>query len=247
MSMSVLRKIHHLLFPRRCLLCGTVIKAGDRICEGCNESLPFIGGSPCFFCGFSKSDCRCNQRRHFYDAIVAPFYYEGEVAKGIRRLKFSGKAENADYFGEAVSVCIGHFYSELKFDYLTFVPETEDVINERGYNQSRLISESISKRLNVPTKELVYKIFPTKPQRTLSAAERVGNVLGVFEAADEAELKGKRILLIDDIKTTGSTLNECAKSLLIGGADSVFCAVAAISRSRNQDADTTASETASQK
>ncbi|HOJ35800.1 MAG TPA: phosphoribosyltransferase family protein, partial [Clostridiales bacterium] len=141
------------------------------------------------------------------------------------------------------SVCASHYYSEIAFDCVCFVPESEDVLKERGYNQSRLLAESVSRHLNVPCGELLKKLYTTKPQRTLSAAERQGNVLGVFETNPEEITAGKKILLIDDIKTTGATLDECAKSLLIAGADRVFCAVAAVSPMRASQNEETAEET----
>lgn len=236
-------KWHHLLFPHRCLFCGSPVTASERICEMCMEALPIIGAPVCFFCGISKADCACREKRHFYDAIIAPFYYEGAVAKGIRLMKFAGRTENAEYFGEAISVCASHYYSEIAFDCVCFVPESEDVLKERGYNQSRLLAESVSRYLNVPCGELLKKLYTTKPQRTLSAAERQGNVLGVFETNPEEITAGKKILLIDDIKTTGATLDECAKSLLIAGADRVFCAVAAVSPMRASQNEETAEET----
>ena len=122
-------------------------------------------------------------------------------------------------------------YGNNAFDFIACIPLTKKGKRERGYNQSELIAKEIAKQLCLPFySTILVKLFDNRPQHKLPAAERTGNVAGVFECTEPELAEGKKILLIDDIKTTGATLNECAKILLLNGAQEVACLCSAIVR-----------------
>ena len=117
---------------------------------------------------------------------------------------------------------------EMCADVVTFVPMTAKEIKERGYNQSELLAEEVAKRLNLPITSTVLKIKETDKQKRLTAKERRENLKGVFAVADKTAIKGKRILLVDDVITTGATVNECSAVLKKAGATKVSSLTACI-------------------
>lgn len=124
--------------------------------------------------------------------------------------------------------CFHKNYEGYDFDLCTFVPSAKDDYKKRGYNQAELLAKDFCERTNLKCEELLVKNFSTEAQHNLSSAERSGNLLGAIDLKDGVDIENMRILLVDDIKTTGSTLNECAKNLLIGGAAEVFCLTIAV-------------------
>lgn len=122
-------------------------------------------------------------------------------------------------------------------DIITFIPMRPVASFLRGYNQSRLIAKHLSALTSIPCAPLLYKIGKTKKQHTLRGIERSGNLLGMFEPTKERlqEISDRNILLIDDVYTTGSTLNEAAKTLLIFGAQSVSAAVFSVGKKQKKN------------
>ena len=222
------RRIASVFFPERCVCCDTVIPPGEGTCAACGAELPRIGSPVCPFCGMEKNRCSCHRRRHPYERAVAPFYYEGNLAAAVLRFKQSGDAGAAAWFGEQMADTVARYYDDISFDGVTFVPSFPKKERERGFNPGRLMAEAAAKALGLPLLPLLVKITDTPPQKSLSAPERSGNVLGVFDLAEGAEVAGKNLLLADDTLTTGATLNECAKMLKIYGAEAVYVVAAAI-------------------
>ena len=125
----------------------------------------------------------------------------------------------------------------VAFDQITCVPMRTAKEKERGYNQSALLAQELSKLLEIPVHcHLLRKCADTPAQHELKGAERRGNVFGVFEVAKPELTQGKTILLCDDVKTTGATLDECAKMLKLAGAQEVYCACIAVTR-KNKSAE----------
>lgn len=217
-----------ILFPERCKYCNKVIDLRETICKTCRNTLHTIGKGICKKCGVETEFCHCDGRKIFYEAVCAPFYYDGAATKGLHNLKFRNHPEIAKVFAKDMAECFINNYSDYDFDYCTFVPSTKEDLKKRGYNQAKLLAENMCSFINLECKELLFKAFSTVPQHTLGGIERSGNLLGAFTVNEEFDIENKSILLCDDIKTTGSTLNECAKTLLIGGAAEVFCITAAI-------------------
>ncbi|HZK22286.1 MAG TPA: ComF family protein [Oscillospiraceae bacterium] len=221
-----------LFFPKRCEFCDNVIDFRLCECKKCSDSVDKITGEVCLLCGFIKKDCVCLNHKHYYKAVAAPFYYEGAAGKAIRRLKHKHDEKAVKMFAKEMERIFDENFSNLVYDLITSVPLSKKSYNSRGYNQAELLAREFAKGVKLPYKETLVKTYETKPQHTLSKTERTGNLIGIFEPFIGNIQKGKRIILVDDVKTTGATLNECAKTLLIAGADEVICICAAITKNK---------------
>ena len=223
-----------IFFPQSCIFCGKLIEADEFVCDECRDSLPVIEGEICPKCGQEKENCECSKSsENFYDGIIAPLYFENGVRSAIFRLKFGGEKSVAVPVADYMSDCCKQRYNEMHFDYVTYVPMDSKRQKNRGYNQSRLLAEKISSSAGIPfADEMLLKICSTEIQHDLHYIERSGNIFGAFDVNDGFDVSGKTVLLIDDIKTTGNTLDECAKMLKLYGADKVFCLTAAVVKSK---------------
>lgn len=212
--------IHQLLdlfFPPKCPFCGKVLDHAG-ICPACEKALPWTeegaglrelpGGLQC----------------------AAPLWYEGKVREGLLRFKFQGARAAAGPLGELVARCAAERFSGA-FDVVTWVPVSRRRLRSRGYDQARLLAESACRLWEVRPEQLLQKITDNPAQSGLTEeAARRANVLGVYEAAEPERIQGDRILLVDDICTTGATLAECARTLRDAGAADVMCVCAALAR-----------------
>lgn len=232
-NMSLLGKI---LFTNRCILCGDVIELDDEFCEECKNP-PVISLPVCESCGCSKEDCCCKKHKNEYKAIAAPFYYEDKITASVNRLKEQDMPQLADYLGECIADTVSKSFNDVKFDYITFVPLGELKKMRRGYNQAELLARAVAKINSIEISEILYKRRYTKTlHKSNSGINRKTLVFGAFDVYEESkkDIFGKTILLIDDVKTTGATLNECAKMMKIYGAEAVYCATAAITKGRDK-------------
>lgn len=216
-------------FPKRCEICGSVICLDEARCEEC-ENLKYIDEPICLKCGCSKDDCVCKRRKREteYKAVIAPFYYGGSVANGILNLKMNEMPKLARAHGREIANAVKKHYGDIDFDLVTFVPMHKKNEAARGFNQARLLAEIVSDECGIPLKDVLIKKHKTKMQKRQGAADRFVNMYGVFELKDNESVSGANILLIDDVKTTGSTLTSVALTLKAYGAKSVYCAVTAI-------------------
>ncbi len=221
-----------LLFPNRCYICDRVLPYPQTVCESC-EAKPIryreITGATCDICGLRLGDCVCRPNR-FYEKAVFPLFYKNEVRVSLHRFKFRGRREKAAPFAEAMARALEERRAGGNIDVLTWIPMRKRDRRKRGYNQAQLLCEALSGLTGVPAAPLLYKYESAGPQHNIKRyIYRSGNVLGAFEPLPEQleNIKGKRIMVVDDVLTTGSTLNEAAKTLLIFGADEVYAAAAA--------------------
>ncbi len=221
--------VKYMIYPRRCEICGEVVPISDRICEACTHNTPILG-EVCFKCGRMKKDCECKSARHkpSYDAIVAPFTYDENVVKAVHRLKFYNRPELANPMGRQIANTVKERYDDIDFDFVTAVPLTARRNYRRGYNQSSLLAKTVAKELGLKYKPTLKKVFNTPPQRKTLAKYRRGNVFGAFDIINDEDIENKKILIIDDVKTTGATISHCAYVLKIYGAESVYAATFAI-------------------
>ncbi len=215
-------------FPLRCCGCDKITGSLLPYCEDCEKLVirPSESKGLCDICGLHLSQCLCGKRL-YYEKFSAVFYHEKEARKNIFRLKFHLRRDIADTFAKAILLQLKDRDFLEKTDIITFIPMRPFAKFLRGYNQAELIARRLSVHSGIPCLPLLTKEFPTKSQHNLRGIARSGNLSGVFEPAKEltAEIKGKNILVIDDVCTTGNTLNEAAKTLLIFGAEAVFSAV----------------------
>lgn len=223
------------LFPRRCACCGAIVSAEKGFCSECEKSLPRITGEVCPACGRGKKKCTCKNKSNYYDAIAAPFYFEGNIRLGIHRFKFRRAAYYADAYAREMSDTVALRFKNVKFDYITEVPSGKMARRERGYNQCELLARAVSKNTGIPYKKgILKKIYETEKQHGLNYYMRQGNLTGVFDSDRPEEIKDKVILLCDDISTSGETLNECAKMLWLYGAKNIYCISAALTEMKGE-------------
>ena len=213
--MSLREKLLDLFFPPRCAFCHTVGVHG--VCQNCEKTLPRTPEPLCKDTSFG--------------VCAAPLLYEGVVRESLLRFKFHGVQGAAEGYGALLAQCVAE---ELggEFDLVTWVPVSRERERERGYDQAFLLARETAKHWDTKPVRLLRKTRDNAAQSGLSsAAERQGNVLGVYKAENTEMLKNARVLLIDDILTTGSTLGECVRVLKEAGAKSVVCA--ALARRQN--------------
>ena len=210
--MRFLSSILDLLFPPKCAFCGRIlVSADDSWCSKCTESLPFT-----LLSGRQDGD--------HYDYCISPLYYRDMVRKSILRFKFKGSAAYADVYGKILAECIRE-NADVEYDLITWVPLSRKRERSRGYDQAMLLALATALQLNDVAVETLRKTREARAQSELSDQdERSTNISGAYEATDAELIEDKRILLIDDIVTTGSTLSECARTLRLAGAKSVVCA-----------------------
>lgn len=210
--MNFLKPLLDLLFPVKCPFCGRVQDAPG-ICPSCMKSLPWTD--------------EAHELRELEPGLlcVAPLWYKGAVRDGIRRFKFHSAVSAAGPLGELIAQCAAGRFSG-QFDTVTWVPVSAKRLRRRGYDQSRLLAESACKLWGVEPERLLRKVRDNPAQSSLrDAAARWRNTRRVYRPAGDAG--GKRVLLIDDVCSTGSTLCACAKTLRAAGAAEVVCAAAA--------------------
>ena len=201
-------------FPRKCPFCGK-LTGKTLLCETCGAALP-----------------RCEEVRQGADfgRCTAPLYYEGQVRDAILAFKFKAKLGGLDAFGRLMAQTAAERYSG-EFDAITWVPVSKKRLKKRGFDQARYLTASMCVDWHVAPLETLRKMTDNPPQSGLEdAAARRANVLGVYKAVSPEQFAGKRLLLVDDVCTTGATLGECARVLKAAGAAEVLCLTLAMVR-----------------
>ena len=216
----MIRLIGELLFPAKCILCREVLKEGEiDLCKQCRTETP----------EFPKG----KSKLQFLDSWTAVWYYEKGVRKSLLRYKFRHARAYAAGYGRLLAMKLLREYPD-GFDLLTWVPISTIRKLRRGYDQVELLAEAVGKELGMQPVRLLKKHRNNPPQSGFAGyAARRANVLGVYRMVEDERVTGKRILLLDDIITTGATAGECARVLLTAGAAEVHCAVIAAARDHN--------------
>lgn len=232
---AIAEAIKFAFFPRRCVFCASVIAPDVAACTPCARSVTRVEDPVCRLCGRGKEYCLCDNQKPFYSGLFSPFYYEASVRRGIHNFKFRDARSNAAFFAEEMVVAIPEEQSN-GFDLVLCVPLSKKSLRQRGYNQSALLAERVAEKLNTPfCGQALVKILETPAQHSMDSSKRRGNLVGAFDVADPSAVNGAKVLLCDDVATTGSTLNECAKMLMLAGAAGVWCVTAAVTRKHNDN------------
>lgn len=212
--MKLTEWIVNLLFPPKCPFCGRVLDEVG-VCTSCDRLLPWTKGEESLRTGADGLRC------------AAPLWYEDSVRKCLLRLKFHGASGAAEPLGELLARCAAEHFSG-EFDAVTWVPVSRKRLKRRGYDQAELLSRAACRCWDIKPLRLLEKTVDNPAQSGITdAAARRANVLGVYEAAVPEQIQGRRILLVDDICTTGETLTECIRVLKEAGAADVVCAAVA--------------------
>lgn len=228
--MSFFDKILDIVFPKnfKCIFCGDEISATKPpyVCDKCLKSLPFIKGKICLRCGepiFSMSDycIKCKDNIRFFNVARAPFVYDKPISTVIHGFKYN----NQKYTFESLAKFMANCYLENDFDAQVIIPVpiSQNRLKERGYNQAELLCRQLANQLNLPLQtDVLVKIKHTKPQTTLNYHERQKNLMGSFDVQNVDKIKGKNVLVVDDVLTTGATINCCSELLKLSKVNKVF-------------------------
>ncbi len=213
------------IFPERCPFCDMAIDYKSIFCDECaKEFLWTSKHSVCQRCG--KIECVCG-KEPFLDRIYVPLFYEDNVKTAVKNFKFNGKKGYSRPLAKLISAFIVKENPEYDFDVIIPVPMTKKDIRKRGYNQSILLAKFIGENLGIETDfTSLVKIKQTEKQHNLKGEEnRLKNLKGAFSVT--GDLKGKKVLICDDVITTGSTLREVASVLRKAGVKNLSAAVIA--------------------
>ena len=215
--MKILSLLLDMLFPEKCLLCRKVLANGEiDLCRHCRCDNPVYSSR--------------KSRPQFLDSFTAVWYYEGDVRSSLLRYKFGGYRSYASGYGRLLAMQLQKSYPD-GFDALTWIPISRRRKWKRGYDQVELIARAAAGELGVKPVRTIRKIRHNPPQSGLmDSSQRRANVLGAYKVIQPEAVVGKRILLLDDILTTGSTASECARILKTAGAREVHCAAMAAAR-----------------
>jgi ComF family protein len=241
---KIFRDLIDLIYPPRCLICQAFLetkKAGEtdrelHLCEGCSSSFIQITSPLCPVCGRpfaagTESDhvCEdCLRKRPFFEKTRAPYLYEGSLLNAIHEFKYAEKT----YLATPLGLILSSFAKTWLHDHRNLlvmpVPLHPKRLRERGFNQSLLLAEKVAMALDAGLDfSSLKRIKYTQPQTGLGSEERKKNVRKAFGVSNPHAVKGRDVVLVDDVATTGSTLNECARSLRRAGCRRVFCLVLA--------------------
>lgn len=213
--MKLIHAFLTLVFPPKCVLCRNLLSRNETdLCKACRLELE----------DFSPS----RRNLAFIKKWTVLWHYDGNVRSSLLRYKFNNARSYSEFYGRMLAMKL--LNEGISFDILTWVPISSRRKWKRGYDQVALIANSVGKELGVTPRRLLKKVRHTPAQSTLTGqAQRKANVLGAYQAVPCDELAGKRVLLLDDIITTGATVSECARVLLTAGAGEVICAAVAAS------------------
>lgn len=221
---AVFAWLRELLFPRRCMLCRRFLTRNETdLCRSCFADMPSYPAAAGNRGNGAKNEA------HFLDSFTAVWYYEGDVRRSILRYKFYKAVYLAPKFGRFLAMRLSQQGLDQP-DILTWVPVSRMRRLRRGYDQCELLARSAGRELGIPAKAVLRKRRNTPPQSSMDASRRKANVLGAYEMRRGVDIREKTVVLLDDIITTGSTMNECARVLLTAGAKEVHGAALAATR-----------------
>ena len=209
-----------LLFPPKCVFCKKLLHKGEEgFCAHCQEHLPWSVGA------------EAEQTMEFVSLCASPLWYQDEVRASFHRYKFKGSRGYAKVYCRLMAQCVRDHLAG-RYDLITWVPLSPQRRKARGYDQAMLLAEAAALELEDVAAETLIKVRDTSAQSGLGKDDsaRRANVLGAYRPTDPELIAGRRILLIDDVVTTGSTLSECACTLRTAGAADVVCVTLARAR-----------------
>lgn len=212
--MKILERIACFLFPPKCILCSCLLKEEETdLCHHCRMESPY----------FLRSQIKVS----FLAGWTAVWYYKGDVRSSLLRYKFYNHRSYGAAYGRLLAMRLQSDRAQ-DFDVLTYVPISPLRKLRRGYDQVACIADSVSAELGVPCVRVLKKIKNTRPQsRIAGAAGRRANIMNAYAVTEPDLIRGKKVLILDDIITTGATLSECAKTMLLAGAQKVSAAAIA--------------------
>ncbi len=224
------------LYPLRCPVCDDVAPSGTAVCPECLVKLHRVGENFCLKCGKAlteqEAECcpDCVDGRHLFEQGRSLYIYEGELRSSLYRMKYARRGEYAGFYAEQMVRYLGEWIRRTDAGGITPVPISKKRQKERGYNQAALLAEKVSERTGIPLYEdLVLRIRDTAPQKNLDAMQRQNNLKKAFKIGRN-DVKLNRLILIDDIYTTGATADAVTTVLRQSGIGKVYVLTLAIGR-----------------
>ncbi|TDX58891.1 ComF family protein [Orenia marismortui] len=211
----------------KCPVCQREFDHGKiNLCDKCLDQIEFIKEDYCIECGkliFSNQKIcfDCKQNNHFFNKARTVSVYEDGMKEYIKLFKYNKYRNLKEPLGDLLTIYIERFYNYKNFDYITYIPVHETRLNERGFNQAYLLAKRVSINLRIPLISTLCRKEDTEKQSKLSRKERLLNLHNKFEIKLKRGLQSKKILLIDDIYTTGTTVDEASKILLTEGVEDI--------------------------
>lgn len=217
------------LYPKHCPVCDEIIPLGHEYCHCSRECSRKIDTDFCRHCGYDNGNCICSGKNTVkLPNVTGVYIYNGKIRADILDLKFNNEKRKAVMLGECMAERCANVFYNIDFDIITFVPMTKDSYNKRGYNQSELLACQVGKMMFVSVENLFDKTRDTRTQHELNGYERLGNVKDSVVLKPCKDVLGKNILICDDVKTTGATLDQCVQALKNAGANEICCICVAL-------------------
>lgn len=222
------RNFLDLLYPPRCVICDHVVSVKTAVCPACRKKIHPVKEPSCMKCGKPLLDARkefcgdCEKKKHDFVQGKSLWVYEGEVRKSIYRFKYQNKREYANGYAQEIAKQYSDWIRRKKIQAIVPVPLYKKKQRKRGYNQAQLLAKELGRIWELPVySNLLVRIRDTKPQKMLTDLERKNNMKKAFKTTENI-VQLEHILLIDDIYTTGSTLDAAAAVLLAAGAEEIY-------------------------
>ncbi len=236
-----MENLPRLLFPPRCPFCDKVLfhsifAPAEKACGACRGKPEYVKEPMCKRCGKPIADERqeycldCGEKERPYAQGKALWVYEGAVKESLYRFKYAGRREYAGYYGEELARAYGGWIRGRGVEGIVPIPLSRKRKRRRGFNQAELVAKEVGRRLGIPVyRDLLLRVRDTRAQKALSGAERKNNLKNAFKTKGN-KVQLNHILLVDDIYTTGSTMDEAAETLMRAGARKVYCLSVSIGR-----------------
>ncbi|MEY8316328.1 ComF family protein [Oscillospiraceae bacterium 50-58] len=218
--MSVRERVLDLLFPPKCPFCQKILaEPRAPVCPECRPGLPWLEGAA------------AERQVDFADGCFSPLAYRGSVPGAVHRYKFSRVRALGRPFAALMAPCLSGCLPE-RGGLITWAPLSKKRLRERGFDQAELLAREVGRLLDIPVLPLLEKKRHTAPQSELEeSSARRANAQGAYALLPGAGLTGKRVVLVDDVVTSGATLSACAALLRQAGAEGVYCLTLAQARS----------------
>lgn len=220
--------IINLLYPRRCPICEEIIVKKDKICEKCKKEILYLKEPRCKKCSKEMESGEieycydCTNTNHFFNKGIATFKHDNNFKKSIYNFKYKNKREYADFYTEAIIKNYKEMIGSWNAEVLIPIPLFASKKVQRGFNQAEILAYKLSVELKIPVdSKLLQRNRNTNPQKELNRIQRVKNVEKAFNLSNKI-VQYRKIILIDDIYTTGATLDSCAKILREAGVKYIY-------------------------
>ena len=230
LSRNIIDVFLELLYPKRCIACDKVLLNIEKemgFCRACSKKIKLVGPDYCLKCGTPINNkeelCHnCKNGSHFFEQNKAIFIYTGEMKNAMYRFKYANRRCYGKVFADHALKCYGNWLKEQKIDAIIPVPMYKPKERQRGYNQAAVFARALGAKINIPVEEgIVIRQTDTTAMKQLNQLKRKKNLLKAFTTSKNI-VQFRKVLIVDDIYTTGTTLDEVSRALKNGGVKEVY-------------------------